>query len=98
MKKYLILIICLILLSGCSKENNSIIGKWSYYSNNKTNDEIYYEFNEDKTGVYSFINDSIEFKYEVNENKITIKYNLEELENTDDSFSDKVTYKRNEKK
>jgi len=109
MKKYLVLIFVIFsfcLLTGCGKEKNeSIIGTWYYYSNNKENTEIYYVFNEDKTGSHTLTDNSINFTYELNESQIVIKYVDIDTEGTldykidddiltiKDSFGDDVTYK-----
>ena len=105
MKKYIILLISLILLSGCGSKNTNIVGIWNYYSNNKIDNEIYYEFKSDNTGIYNYYGNVIDFKYELDNNKVIIEYNEnskntyeykieDEVLNIEDSFKDKITYKR----
>lgn len=105
MKKYIILLIGLFLLSGCGSKNTSIVGVWNYYSNNKIDNEIYYEFKSDNKGIYNYYGTVIDFKYELDNNKVIIEYNEnskntyeysieDEILNIEDSFKDKITYKR----
>ncbi len=74
--KYNIIIFCLIIsllvLTGCS--NKGIVGKWNYYKDNNANENIYYEFKEDKSGSYVFNDEVKNFMYELNDNKVELIY------------------------
>lgn len=101
----LILMICLIiLLSGCGKTANSLIGKWNYYKDEKERTDIAYIFNKDMTGEYIFFGESKKFKYENDDKEINIKFSSNEIKlkytiknnilTIIDSIGEKTMYKK----
>ncbi len=104
MKKILIVIACILLLTACGK--GKIVGKWYYYDGNSIRTDIYYEFNDDKTGSYTYISGKKSFIYDTKNGKVTLDYinsvNLLEFEYTiegdtltiKDSNGSNVVYKR----
>ena len=95
-----------LLITGCGKKANPVVGTWSYYRDGETRTEIYYQFNKDNTGKYSFYGNDKEFTYEVDDERVSIKYktdsNASNLEyeiskgilTIKDSFGSNVTYKK----
>lgn len=77
----IILVVCILILSGCG--NESLIGKWkrSGYS---------YTFNEDKTCEYVVLGLRKECSYEVSDDKLIISY-----EGTNSSFEYKYKIEKN---
>lgn len=76
-KNYLIIIIFLILITGCSKK--TIIGKWK---STDTKKEYYYIFNEDKTCSYEMPAARLDCTYEIDNNQIKILYKGNDKPNT----------------
>lgn len=108
--KFLVVMILMVFLFtiGCGKKeeiNETLIGTWHYYSGNKINELIVYQFNEDKTGSFTYKEDVTNFTYEYDENEIKIVYEDEKTANykykiekdvltIKDSFDDDITYKK----
>ena len=106
-KIILFTLIALFIFTGCEKEekNESLVGKWNYYSDNKVNELVSYEFNEDKTGFFLYKEDITNFTYEYDETTVKITYEDETVFNytykiekdiltIKDSFNDDITYKK----
>ncbi len=104
MKKIVVFLTLILLLTGCKSKNESLTGKWFYYSNNELNKEIYYIFNEDNTGSFSYNEITNNFTYKLEDKKIIITYDNNNYEyeyridenilNINDVFGDNTTYKK----
>ncbi len=57
----------LIVLTGCEKKAEGLVGKWGYNS-------FVYTFNEDKTGTYDAAGTLMNFTYEDLGTKVSILY------------------------
>ena len=103
MKKYCLMIILVLLLaSGCGNKNK-LIGKWKAEN---ANDEYYYTFNKDKTCgyetagarlscTYEFDNEKVTILYKGNDNAIVYEYKVEGNTLTiKDSFGNSIIYKK----
>jgi len=98
----------IIIMTGCGKSNEGIVGEWNYYDSAAKNakSKIYYTFNKDNTGSYTFYDDTKKFKYETKDGKVIISYENATVPNEfeysikddiltiKDSFGADVTYKR----
>lgn len=102
-----LVIVLIFIIVGCGKkEKVTLIGTWEYFSNETVRNDIYYQFNKDKTGKYSFYGSDMSFTYEDDGKEITIKYDKDTVSSKyeyriedgkliiKDSFGDDVTYKK----
>lgn len=102
-----VVLVLTVFTVACNKKKDvSIIGKWEYFYNETSRNDIYYEFNKDNTGKYSFYGSDKEFKYEDSGKELTIKYEgdtnsskfeysiKDDVLTIKDSFGDNVTYKK----
>ena len=96
-----------LTLTGCNNESGKgIEGSWYYYNGASLSDDIYYQFNADKTGQYVYAGTPMKFTYEDDGTKVTIKYDTDTLSSEyeykidgktltiKDSFGSDVIYKK----
>lgn len=63
----LVLVSSILILTGCEKKAEGLVGKWAYGS-------YVYEFKEDKTGTYDVSGSMMNFTYEDKGTKISFLY------------------------
>ena len=64
-----LLLVALLILTGCGNKSNGIVGQWKYDGADYT-----YTFNEDGTGNYNAYGTKMEFTYELKDDQISILY------------------------
>ena len=102
MRKIIIVIVLLLIITGCGK--NKLVGKWKADGYSV---DYYYIFNDDNTCAYEMTGAKMECTYKIDGNKVTILYKGNTISNTyeytiegdilliKDSFDNNVKYIRN---
>ena len=95
-----------LVLTGCGKKKEGLIGDWAYFNGSSKDSSIYYTFKDEKNGSYTFGGATRNFTYTNDGKALTILYDGDTMSATyeykldgdtftiKDSIGQDVVYKR----